>query len=286
MSIGKDWSGKVAVITGGATGIGLALAQALAREGMDLVLASRDPAKLEAAEAALEDSGRRVLTVACDVADRPQVYALAAQAKAAFGQVDLLCANAGTTTAGPLRDHADADWDWAIDVNLRGVTNCIQAFYPDMAERRSGTIMLTGSQTALAPDWVLNHGPYVAAKAGVMALASLLRAEAAQVGVAVSLLIPAATDTQIGPNARLVRPDAPHMTVRADALAPLAEFPFMLSPEEVAARALAGLRDNAPIIVTHAGMKPLVEDYFAKILAAYDVAARFRPERETASAGA
>ena len=267
--------GKIAVVTGGSTGIGLALAKALAREGMDIALASRTPATLEAAAAAVRDIGVRVLAVSCDVADRAQVQALARRAAEELGPVDLVCANAGVTTVGRLVDHTDADWDWSIDINLRGITHCIQAFYPDMAARRRGTLLLTGSQTSLAPDWVLNHGPYIGAKAAVLALATSLRAEAAEFGVSVSLLIPAATDTAIAETARRVPEPDGSLLPNPKSPPPLEGFPFTLSPEEVAQRALAGLKRNAPIIATHAAMKPLVEDYFARILAAYDDAARF-----------
>jgi NAD(P)-dependent dehydrogenase (short-subunit alcohol dehydrogenase family) len=285
-AVTPDWKDQVAVITGGGSGIGLSLAKALAREGMDLVLASRDSSRLEAAAQGLRDTGRRVLVVPCDVADRAQVYALAEQAKASFGKVDLLCANAGATTAGRLIDHRDEDWDWPIEVNLRGVTHCIQAFYPAMAAHRSGTILLTGSQTALAPDWVKNHGPYVAAKAAVVALATQLRAEAAEFGVNVSLLEPAGTYTDMLSGWRRV-PGAEDAGIMPNEHAPppSPDFPFLLSPDEVAERALDGLRRNAPIIVTHAGMKPVVEHYFARILAAYDDAARFTRDPAHATPG-
>jgi NAD(P)-dependent dehydrogenase (short-subunit alcohol dehydrogenase family) len=272
----SDWQDKVAVVTGGATGIGLALGKALAREGMDIVLASRNAAKLEEAAKIIRESGRRVIAVPCDVADRPQVYALATRANAAFGRVDVLCANAGATSAGRYLDHRDEDWDWAIDVNLRGMTHCVQAFYPAMAARGAGTILLTGSQTSLPPDWVRDHGPYVPAKAAVFALAMSLRAEAAAFGVAVSLLLPAATHTDIFASTRPVpNYNGPGILPNEGLPPPSADFPFFLSPDEVAERALDGLRRNAPIIATHAGMKPLVEDYFRRILTAYDEAARF-----------
>ena len=271
------WTDQVAVVTGGASGIGLSLAQRLAKEGMHVAIASTNAAKLaKAAESLGAASGREVATFVCDVADRAQVQALAEQVKARFGRTDLLCANAGATSLGTYLDHRSADWDWAIDINLGGVTHCIEAFYPDMAARRSGTILITGSQTSLVPDWVLGHGPYVPAKAGVLALAFALRAEAAAYGVKVSLLLPAATETTIAETGRRVPPDRGEMVVREGLPNPLP--PFFLTPDEVAARAVSGLKADAPLIVTHAGMRPLVEDYFNRILAAYDSAAAWRPE--------
>jgi short-subunit dehydrogenase len=272
----KDWQGKTVVVTGGSSGIGLALAERLAAAGANLVLASTSPGKLASAAEKMRARGTTVLTVQCDVAEPAQVYKLAEEAQAAFGAVDLLCANAGATTVGPYVEHAAADWDWAIDVNLRGVTHAIQAFYPGMVTRRSGTILITGSQTALVPDWVLGHGPYVAAKAALLGLAFALRAEAAQAGVKVSLLVPAYTTTTISQTARQVGSGTGEMVINQALPAPDPRFPFALSPDEVAERAIAGLRADAPIIVTHAAMRPLVEEYFKRILTAYDEAANFK----------
>jgi short-subunit dehydrogenase len=238
---------------------------------MDVVIASSNVEKLNAAAARLRDTAeRRVQALRCDVSDRDQVRDLADRVEAEFGRVDLLCANAGATTRGEYVDHRDEDWDWALAVNLRGVTNCIQAFYPAMAARGEGAILITGSQTAFAPDWVLGHGPYVAAKAAVHALALALRAEAAERGVDVSLLVPAATQTDIAQNARRVPADSGAMRMRADA--PSGLPPLYLSAEEVAARAISGLKANDPIIVTHAGMRPLAQDYCDRIMAAYTIA--------------
>lgn len=218
-----------------------------------------------------------MLTVVCDVSDRTAVRSLAEQACAKFGAVDLLCANAGVTTAGPLLEHRDADWDWIYDVVLRGVTNCIQAFYPAMAQTGDGQILVTGSQAGLVPDWCLNHGPYTSAKSAVMALAVALRPEAEEHGVGVTVLIPAATESEIllsgrsrparygaaqefSPDSIMPRPGAP---------IPLADTKFVLSAEEVAKMVVAKLPKNPAFIATHPGLQPLVKDYFDRILAAY-----------------
>lgn len=269
-----EWHGKTAVITGGATGIGLALAQALAAAGMNIIIASRNERALAAAVANIAKPGVRALAIPCDVTDRARVRAMAERAMAEFGAVDLLCANAAATTVGRYVDHDDAEWDWALDTNLRGVTHCIQAFYGAMARRGSGSILLTTSQTTLAPDWVTRHGPYVAAKAALMALASSLRVEAAEFGINVSLLIPGGADTQFGSAARAVAADpSASFGFREEIAAPMPGYPMMLSPEDVARRAIAGLHANAEFIVTHPWLKPQVEQYFERILAAYDAAA-------------
>lgn len=281
-----DFAGKTAVITGGSTGIGKALAAGLAAQGMRVVIASTSSERLEAAAADLREGGAEVTTVVCDVADRDSVRALAARVEREFGGTDLLCANAGATTTGPYLDHGDGDWDWVMDTVLRGVTNCVQAFYPAMAARGSGQFLITGSQTGFAPGWLLNHGPYVVAKAAVHALAMALRPEAELHGVGVSLLVPAMTETEItqaGQRSRpgrygAARPSA-DLGVVAGSATPLPDHPRSLTAAEVAERAIAGLKRNEAIIATHSGMKPIVEDYARQILAPYDSAVEFRSER-------
>ncbi len=271
------WANQIAVVTGGSSGIGFSLAQRLASEGMDIAIAATNKVKLDnAAEKLRQSSGREVAAYVCDVADRKQVQVLAESVKDRFGQVDLLCANAGATTIGTYLDHHSADWDWSLDLNLRGATNCVEAFYPDMAARGSGTILFTGSQVALFPDWVLGHGPYTPAKAAMLALAFALRHEAAEMGVKVSILLAGGTETAVVDSARHVPPDGGEITFRDDL--PKPHPPLLISPDEVAARTVAGLKANAPLIVTHAGMRPLVENYFDRILAAYDNAAAWRAE--------
>ncbi|MGE0388413.1 MAG: SDR family NAD(P)-dependent oxidoreductase [Gammaproteobacteria bacterium] len=270
-----EFAGKTAVITGGATGIGRALALALAEQDMNIVLASTNEARLEQTAGAVRARGARALAIQCDVANRAAVRDLAARSVAEFGAVDLLCANAGVTTAGPFLDHRDEDWDWVYDVVLRGVTHCIQSFYPLMARAHSGQILITGSQAGLVPDWVLGHGPYTSAKAAVMALATALRPEAAGHGVGVTVLIPAGTESDIllcerSRPARYGSGMPPGEIVPRDgAPAPLPDTSFFLTAEEVAAQVVTKLPENPAVIATHPGLKPLAEDYFARILSAY-----------------
>jgi NAD(P)-dependent dehydrogenase (short-subunit alcohol dehydrogenase family) len=265
---------KTAVITGGATGIGRGLALALARKGMNIVLASTHEERLSRAAADVRAQGGRATSIVCDVADRAAVRRLAERSVAEYGKVHLLCANAGVTTAGPFLDHRDEDWDWVYDVVLRGVTHCVQAFYPLMAGQGEGQILMTGSQAGLVPDWVLGHGPYTSAKAAVTALAVALRPEAIEHGVGVSLLIPAGTesDIQLSARSRQSRYGVSlegQMSPRPGAPEPLEGTKFWLTPDEVAAYVVAELPRNPAFIVTHPGLKPLVEDYFERIVGAY-----------------
>lgn len=273
------FEGKTAVITGGATGIGRALASVLASKRMNIVLASTNPDRLEQAASELRKQGAKVLCVPCDVADRSAVRELATRTIEAFGSVQLLCANAGVTTSGPFLDHRDEDWDWVYDVVLRGVTNCIQAFYPVMAKAGEGQIMITGSQAGLLPDWTLGHGPYTSAKAAVTALGVALRPEAAEHGVGVTVMIPAATESDILQSSR-TRPERfggaaarqtlhNELAMREGAPPPSDASKFYMTAAEVAEIVVSKLPENPAFIATHACMKPVVEEYFERILAAY-----------------
>lgn len=275
----KTFEGKTAVITGGATGIGRALALALARKGMNIVIASTNSERLALAADEVRKAGTRVLTVQCDVSDRAVVRKLATRTIEEFGAVHLLCANAGVTTSGPFLEHSDEDWDWVYDVVLRGVTHCVQAFYPVMARAGEGQIMITGSQAGLLPDWVLGHGPYTSAKAAVTALGIALRPEAAEHGVGVTVLIPAGTESDIMQSNRS-RPDKygaeggkspsyEDLKLREGAPQPSDASKYFLTSAEVAEMVIEKLPDNPAFIATHACMKPLVEECFNRILSAY-----------------
>jgi NAD(P)-dependent dehydrogenase (short-subunit alcohol dehydrogenase family) len=269
-----SFDGKTVVITGGATGIGRGLALAFADQGMNVVLASTSEERLAKAVDLVRSRGGSAISIVCDVADRAAVRDLADQAVAKFGAVHVICANAAITTGGPFLNHRDEDWDWVYDVVLRGVTNCVQAFYPLLAAQREGHILLTGSQAGLVPDWVLGHGPYTSAKAGVTALAVALRPEAIDHNVGVSLLIPAGTETDISLSARsrqerYGKSADGEMRPRPGAPEPIEGSKFWLTPDEVAAQVVAELPGNPAFIVTHPGLKPIVADYFGRILAAY-----------------
>ena len=274
-----DLRGKTALITGGATGIGLALALALAAHGMKIVIASTNAARLDAAAATIRASTTpptSVLPVICDVSSAASVAALQTTitSTTTFSDIDLLCCNAGITTSGPYLAHRAADYDWVYGVVLHGTINCIRTFYPSMCARGSGGhILLTGSQAGLVPDWFTEHGPYTSAKAAVMALGAALRPEAAEHGVGVSVLVVAGTKTEIMKGERS-RPER-----FGGALVPKEEQAGgerkkrearRIEPDEVAEMAVRGVKENRAWIATHPELKAVTEDYFGRILEAYD----------------
>ena len=143
----KDFKGRTAVITGAGSGIGAALAHVAAQEGMNLVLADINLADLEAVAATIDCSA--IMLQRTDVADPEAVQALADSAWSRFGEVSLLCNNAGVVPGGrhrPVWEYALEDWRWAFGVNVDGVVNGIRSFVPRMlAEGRSGHILNTAS---------------------------------------------------------------------------------------------------------------------------------------------
>jgi NAD(P)-dependent dehydrogenase (short-subunit alcohol dehydrogenase family) len=192
----SKWAGKVAVVTGAASGIGLGLAERFAAEGMKLVLADIDP-QLPAVGERLRAKGIDAITVHTDVADGDQVNALAQKALESFGGVHIACNNAGTGGPSAFTDLRLEDWQFQIGVNLWGVINGVRAFLPIMLEQNEGHIVNTASMGGLI------HGPYIApynvSKAGVVALTETLHHELALSGsnVGVSVLCPGAVQTNM-----------------------------------------------------------------------------------------
>jgi NAD(P)-dependent dehydrogenase (short-subunit alcohol dehydrogenase family) len=154
---------KVAVITGGASGIGRGTALAMARRGMDLVIADINDHRLEETRAAIASLGKRALAVHCDVAKDADVERLGATALREMGRVDILMNNARVVLRGALEHIPMADWEWSFGINLLGVVRGIRTFLPYMLERGSGYIINTGSVAGLIA--LTGEGaPYVASR--------------------------------------------------------------------------------------------------------------------------
>lgn len=197
----KDLKGKVAVITGGASGIGLATAQALAREGCRLVLADIEAPVLDAAVAALAAQGAEVIGVRTDVGELASVQALADAAWARFGRVHIVFSNAGVAVGGPTQDMTHADWEWSMRVNLWGPIHGVEAFARRMvAQGEGGHLLFTASFAGLMPNRAL--GPYCVTKFGVVALAECLHKDLREHGIGVSVLAPMRVTTNIDTSKR------------------------------------------------------------------------------------
>jgi NAD(P)-dependent dehydrogenase (short-subunit alcohol dehydrogenase family) len=196
-------SGEVAVITGGASGIGRGTALALARQGADLVLADINDGRLAQVRDEIAALGRRVHTVHCDVSRDADVARLADEAEARLGAVGLVMNNAGVVLRGALEQIDLAEWQWCFGINVFGVIRGINAFLPRMIERRLGYIVNTGSMAGLVP--LTGEGaPYIASKFAVVGLTEALALYARPFGIGVSLLCPGGVATNLAETGRSI----------------------------------------------------------------------------------
>jgi NAD(P)-dependent dehydrogenase (short-subunit alcohol dehydrogenase family) len=199
----KEFRGKVAVITGGASGIGYAISERCVKEGMKVVVADIEKAALTQAEKALKSGGANILTVQTDVSKAKDVEVLARKAFDAYGKVHLLFNNAGVDQHGTVWERTLADWQWVIGVNLWGVIHGVRFFVPMMLEQNTeGHIVNTSSIAGLISG--PNMGIYNASKLGVLSLSQTLYHELAMAGskIKVSVLCPGFVNTRIMDAAR------------------------------------------------------------------------------------
>jgi len=190
--------GKVAIITGGNTGIGRAVALAYADEGADVAIAwiAREP-DAHATLREIEKRGRRALAVRTDVTREPDVQALVARVSEAWGRIDVLVSSAGIQKAQPLTETSVEDWDRMIAVHMRGAFLCCRAVAPAMMAQRSGRIILVTSQLAYLGR--PRYTAYSAAKGGLLTFMRALAQELAPWGVLVNSVAPGLIDTGFDP---------------------------------------------------------------------------------------
>ena len=197
-----ELQGRVAVITGGASGMGLAFAHRFAAAGMKVVLGDIEGPALDAAVAGLREEGAEVLGVRCDVSDADSVHALAAATEEAFGAAHVICLNAGVAGSGALHEQSLADWQWILGVNLMGVAHGISAFLPGLIERDEGHVVVTASVAGHTAYPGL--GIYSATKHAASVIAETLYNELTSSGskVGATALCPGFVDTGIFDSAR------------------------------------------------------------------------------------
>ena len=180
---------KVAIVTGGARGIGGAIAVAFAAEGADVVIADRLGEDIAAPVVSqIEVAGRKALFVSADVSDEEQVRAMVDRAYEEFGDVDILVNNAGTVSQSFFHELAVAEFDRVLGVNLRGVFLCTRFVLPRMLERGSGNVINVASQLGQIGGTEMAH--YSASKAGVIGLTKALAREVSTKGIRVNAIAP------------------------------------------------------------------------------------------------
>lgn len=186
---------KVAIITGAASGIGLATARVFAAEGARVVLADLDPARTETARAATAEAGGETLALRVDVTDRASVDAMVSATLDRFGRIDCLVNNAGITKDARLAKMTEQQFDNVISVNLKGVFNCTQAVVPTMVEQQSGVILIASSVVGLYGNFGQTN--YAATKAGVIGFAKTWGRELGPKGIRTVAVCPGFVATPI-----------------------------------------------------------------------------------------
>lgn len=280
----EELRGRVAVVTGGGSGIGRGLALGLAAEGMTVAVADLQAAKAEAVAAEARATGGRAFAVGVDVTSVGSLAAAAKEVAARAGGVNLLCANAGVLARiGPLDAHTVEDWEYTLSVNVLGVVKTVDAFLP--AVRRAAPdahIVTTASLGGLIAEVRAPLGAYIASKYACVGYSEMLRAELAREGIGVSVLCPGVVASNLVGTSAENRPEAfgaqsaPQLTPErgGDDAARLADF--AMPAEEVGPVVVRAIRANRLHVLTHPQTRRLVEGRFRGLLEDFDFAGEGR----------
>lgn len=257
MAMNPDLAGKVAVVTGGGSGLGAALGRTFAGAGMAVALLDIDASAAEETAVALaREHGVPAVAVRVDVGDAASVEAAAQRVADELGACDVLCANVGVQQFGALDRLTEDDWQWVLNVNVLGTVRTVRAFLP-LVRARTGwrRIVLTASSSVLAPS--VRMGAYQTSKFAVMGFGETLRAELAGEGIGVTVLFPGGMVTRHLDSSARARPAALGPTeARADDVAAmLAHSPLadgdVVTPEHAIRNLLADLIADEPYCLTH-----------------------------------
>lgn len=267
----QTFQGRVAVVTGGASGIGRAMAERFAREGMKIVLADVEAGALAETATALRASGATVEAVVTDVAQADSMDALGRRTMEVFGGVHVVCNNAGVALSGPIWAHTTKDWEWLLGVNLWGVIHGVRVFVPLMLERgEEGHIVNTASIAGLTSNPFM--GPYNVSKHGVVTLSETLQRDLGLTGskLKVSVLCPGFVNTRIADADRnrpaTLREGAAQR--RSDQMEQLVRTALAAgkAPADVAQKVFEAVRDETFYILTHPEFRGRVRERMDDIL--------------------
>jgi NAD(P)-dependent dehydrogenase (short-subunit alcohol dehydrogenase family) len=271
----KDLAGKIAFVTGGASGIGLGIATALAQAGVKVMLCDIEKAALASAVEGLKRTNADVASVRADVSLKAELQAAAEETRARYGNVHILINNAGVGGVGPYGMWNDAGWNWTLAVNFMAVVWGIEIFAPMMENQGGGHIVSTASIAGLISS---NSTPYNVSKYGVVALSEGLRNELGPRGIGVSVLCPGVIRTNIM-NSRRNLPErfagvteAPPLDdVRRDRVKQLAERVSRgIDPLYVGELVREGIENDWPYIFTDCEFEPMIEARFTEIKRGFD----------------
>ena len=262
-----DFKDKTALITGGASGIGLAMAKEFLNAGAHVVIADIRQGALDKAMETL-GGGARLRAVSLDVTARKAFAKVADE----VGKVHILCANAGIFIGGATQDATFDDWDFCLGINLGGVVNTVRTFVPRMiAQGEGGHIVLTSSINGLFASG--GAGPYTASKFAVIGLGECLRMNLTEHGIGVSILCPGAVASGLFESTPAVRPKELSETgahlVRTDETDPVSQeiFAHAMSIGEVGRKVMQGIRRNDLYIITHTEIRDTLEARMKALLA-------------------
>ena len=280
----RDVAGKTAFITGGASGMGLAMARSFAKAGMKVVIADIEQAAREAAQAEFESSNAEFLVLPLDVTDRAAMKEAADATEERFGKVHVVCNNAGVAVGGPIDQMAYNDWDWVNKVNLDGVVNGIQTFTERMkAHGEGGHFVNTASMAGHIS--IPGLSVYTGTKFAVVGISETMRADLLPHDIGVSVLCPGLVNTNIFDSGRnrpedlpgasltpLVDPDAGDLSTQLEQMRHTA-----LDPAVVGDMVLHAIRENEFYIFTHPELEAMTDARKDEMASAF---ARWRSYRE------
>ncbi|OBK00446.1 SDR family NAD(P)-dependent oxidoreductase [Mycobacterium sp. 1245852.3] len=265
-----DFEGRGAVITGGASGIGLATATEFARRGARVVLSDVDQPALEQAVNRLRGEGFDANGVVCDVRHLEEMVHLAEESFRLLGQVDVLFSNAGIVVAGPMAQTSHDDWRWVIDIDLWGSIHAVEAFVPRLLDQgKGGHIAFTASFAGLVPNNGL--GTYGVAKYGVVGLAETLARELKPNGIGVSVLCPMVVETKLVSNSERIRGADYGLSASPEgAFGTLPTQDEAVSAEDVARLTANAILANRLYVLPHGAARDSIRRRFERIDRTFD----------------
>ena len=268
-----DVSGKLAFITGGASGLGFATASALAAKGAGVILADIDADRAAKAAETLRDQGAKVLGIQLDVTNEQSWVSAGEQARA-FGAVQILCSNAGVGGgSGPFEEYDTEVWRWNYAVNAHAHLYACRTFLADMkASKEPGHLVITSSMVAIVPPPI--SVAYISSKYATLGIAMALRNELADTGVGISVLMPGMSATRIVETTRDLRPAQGETGAAAEtSQAMQGVLAGGMSPARIGERVVRAIENGDYWIFTHPEWNALAERVTADMLASFEESA-------------